>query len=138
MNRRNMIGLLVAAPLLPSSVKALIRAPQAIDPTPPKSAPEEDNSTHISLHNTFEEWRLRPRYPVAESNNPTVQDLIRTARTGNRITFLYEGGSDPGSTRIATVECIFSHKDSPIIYMAAYCHLRGGHRIFRTDRLEII
>ncbi len=133
-----MIGLLAATPLLPSSIKALINEPQITDTYLSNPKPEEPDPMCSTADDPLEEWRLRPRYPIAESDSPVVQRLLRATRTGERITFLYEGGSSPGSTRIATVECIFRHKNSPLLYMAAYCHLRGSHRIFRTDRLEII
>ncbi len=137
-----MVGLLASTSIMPKNISNPINNP---DTLPQLSSPDHatlpqhsESISGASSENPLEKWKLLPRFPIGKSNAPTIQKLLEAARSGERITFLYEGGSTPGTIRIATVECVFRHEDSPHIYISTYCHLRGSHRMFRADRLRMI
>jgi hypothetical protein len=78
-------------------------------------------------------WLVQPRIPVVASDNPLVTLFIRGMLSGEKVTFVYAGGSMPGAPRTINVSLVFRHPTESGIYIAGYCHSRAANRIFRID-----
>jgi predicted DNA-binding transcriptional regulator YafY len=83
------------------------------------------------------DWSKNIRYPVTESNDPVIQQLLTSSNDQQPLAFYYFGGSNPRQLRLATVESVFTITDAPHRYISAYCHLRREHRTFRVDRISL-
>jgi hypothetical protein len=78
-------------------------------------------------------WLVQARIPIVASNDPLVAHFIEGMLTGEKVTFVYVGGSMPGAPRTISVSLVFRHKTTGGIYIAGYCHARAANRVFRTD-----
>jgi predicted DNA-binding transcriptional regulator YafY len=81
-------------------------------------------------------WQSLPRLPLYVSEDPFVQALIATMKARERFTFIYLGGSTPGSIRHISPGLVFMLEEFPYVYVMGYCHLRQEERVFRLDRME--
>jgi hypothetical protein len=79
------------------------------------------------------QWLGQPRIPVVASDDPLVTLFVRGMLTGEKITFVYVGGSVPGAPRTISVSLVFRHETTGGIYIAGYCHSRAANRVFRID-----
>ena len=81
-------------------------------------------------------WQAANREPVLFSDDPHVWRMLAAAWQRGAVEFRYRGGSTPGSCRRMTPASVFTMGGGPAIYAEAFCHLRGGVRTFRLDRVE--
>jgi predicted DNA-binding transcriptional regulator YafY len=83
-------------------------------------------------------WLLQARLPVLASEDPLVTMFIQGMLTGERVDFIYVGGSQPGLPRAISVSFVFQHSEHGRIYIAGYCHLRSANRVFALDLAMVI
>ena len=54
---------------------------------------------------------------------------------GERVSFLYLEGSNPGGLRTISPDLVFQVDNDGPLYVSGYCHDRGKIRVFRFDRM---
>ena len=116
--------------------------------TQPDEAPGCDDDPWLAA------WLRQPRLPLLRHHLPLLGDhrhhertlathIMTRIRNGEAMSFLYHGGSDPGSTRRIYPTLLFTtpidtanpdHPRNPI-YLLAYCLTRHATRVFRLDRM---
>ena len=121
--RRNLLRLLGLSTILPAAVAANVPSEQTPAPTPRDQA--------------ITDWDKQTRYPVTESNDETIHQLLASITSQQPLAFYYFGGTSPRKLRLATVESIFRIESSPHSYVTTYCHLRREHRTFRADKIAL-
>jgi predicted DNA-binding transcriptional regulator YafY len=83
-------------------------------------------------------WLARPRNPVFASSDPLTKMLIRAMLSGKPASFIYTGGSTPGSTRLVNISLVFQHEPAGRIYVAGFCQSRRANRIFALDLIMVV
>jgi hypothetical protein len=78
-------------------------------------------------------WLIKARNPVLASDDPLAKMFIAGMLTGEKVQFIYWGGSQSGSPRNVNVSLIFQHEAESRIYVAGFCHERQANRVFALD-----
>lgn len=119
MKRRKLLSLLGLSTILPTLTSAKTQNPTSEYPN------------YLGI------WKTLTRFPLTESNQPHIQNLILASHKDTPIPFYYHGGSTPSQLRLASIECVFRTKHTTRTYVSAYCHLRRTHRVFRADKISL-
>jgi len=101
-------------------------------PALPEAIQKELNSAQLR------EWLAQPRIPILASRDPLTRRFVEAMLNGERVDFIYVGGSTPGANRSIDVSLVFRQEEHGRIYVAGFCHARSGNRIFCLDRTMII
>jgi hypothetical protein len=83
-------------------------------------------------------WTARPRNPLMECHDDLANMFIEALVTGEAVTFIYMGGSQPGSTRSVKVSLVFQHDPKGRVYVSGYCLERAANRVFSLDLIMVI
>ena len=82
------------------------------------------------------DWRIRPRFPVWQADDPLPLALLHAIETGRPVQLRYQGGSQPGGPRAFSPDLLFRHRDDGPLYLSGWCHTRRAARILRVDRIS--
>jgi predicted DNA-binding transcriptional regulator YafY len=85
----------------------------------------------------LEEWFSAEREPVFYSDDDREWSFLEAMWLGERVEFLYQGGSSPGEMRSAVFKRAFRLRGGKQVYLVGDCELRRAKRIFRLDRIEL-
>ena len=78
-------------------------------------------------------WLAQPRNPVFTCDDPMGRMFIERMLTGEPVSFVYQGGSEPGAVRTISVSLVFQHEPEGRIYISGYCLERKANRVFALD-----
>jgi hypothetical protein len=83
-------------------------------------------------------WIARPRNPVLACNDDLANMFIQSMLTGEPVSFIYIGGTQPGAMRSVKVSLVFQHEPAGRVYVSGYCPERGANRVFSLDLIMMI
>jgi len=142
MTRRTLIEALSALFIPTTAIAAALPAMTLPD--------DSGRANHPSPPSGLEAWLRLPMQPLlaAADAPPACREasawVFEGLSAGAALSFIYEGGSEPGTRRSALPVLLFQKidpyfpeekpADKPV-YLLAFCQARNAPRIFRLDRI---
>lgn len=120
---------------------------------PAKTSPDDSDCVDRSMPpSSLDAWLRLPMQPLLAAADvpPACRDasawVFESLSVGAALSFIYEGGSEPGTRRRAIPVLLFQKIDPDFpeqalfdkpVYLFAFCQTRNAPRIFRLDRMSL-
>jgi hypothetical protein len=83
------------------------------------------------------EWQSAHRIPITDSTDNPERRVLRAMRTGEALSIVYYGGTDPGEVRSIRPALLYRVEGFSGVYLTGYCDKRHDIRTFRMDRVRL-